>query len=241
LLVAFKRLGGSWFAPTQNARLNLIRGVVLMCSGLVNFYALKILPLAVAVSINFAAPLLSCAFAHIFLGERVGLRRWLAVIVGFVGVLIVMRPGSASFHPAMLGSLFNAFLMAVYQIITRKVGFKDEVETGLLWVFAVGLFLTSLWVPFGWQMPTAQQWPILLVIGTAGLGTHILVSRALQMAEASLLAPLIYTQLIWMTALGIILFGQWPDHWTMLGAAVIIASGIYIWHRERKRAQPAAV
>jgi drug/metabolite transporter (DMT)-like permease len=239
-LLLMRLASGRLFTPTRYARLNLLRGLILASSSLVNFYALKTLDLAVAASINFAAPLIACAFAHVFLGERVGIRRWLAVLVGFAGVLIVMRPGSAAFHPAMFCALANAFLIAAYQIVTRKVGSKDEPETGLLWVFAVGLVVSILILPLGWQAPELRFWPVLILIGAAGMGTHFLVSRALQLAEASILAPLIYTQIIWMIFFGIMLFSNWPDRWTLLGTSIIVASGIYIWHRERINLQPAA-
>jgi drug/metabolite transporter (DMT)-like permease len=238
-LIALQLSKGKWFTTSKNPKLNITRGVILFGSGLVNFYALKQLPLAIAVSINFAAPLISCAMAHLFLHEYVGIRRWLAVLVGLIGVIIVMRPGSTTFHPAMLASLFNAFLMAAFQIVTRKVGFKDEPETGLFWVFGVCLVITGLWLPFGWQAPPPNVWPIILVVGAAGMGTHYLMSRALQLANASTLAPLLYTQIIWMTLFGIFLFGDWPDGTTALGASIVIASGIYVWHRERVKAQPA--
>jgi drug/metabolite transporter (DMT)-like permease len=240
-LIALKASSGTWFAPTKNAKLNIIRAIILFTSGLVNFYALKFLPLATAASITFAAPLITCGLAQVFLGEHVGLRRWLAVLVGFSGVLIVMRPGTTAFHPAMLASLANAFLIAAFQIVTRAVGFRDDVETGLLWVFAVCLVITSLWLPFGWQMPKLSFWPFLLLVGAAGMGTHLLMSRSLQLAKASTVAPLIYTQIIWMIIFGIILFGDWPDAATLLGSSIVIGSGVYVWHRERVRVQPAEV
>jgi drug/metabolite transporter (DMT)-like permease len=240
-LIAWQVSKGKWFSPSKHPKLNIIRGCILFTSGLVNFYALKQLPLATAASINFAAPLMSCALAQIFLGEHVGIRRWLAVTIGFGGVLIVMRPGTTAFHPAMLASLATAFTIAVFQIVTRKVGFKDEPETGLLWVFGICLIITSMWLPLGWQMPSVHLWPFLFVVGAAGMGTHVLMSRSLQLAGASTVAPLIYTQIIGMILFGVILFDSWPDGMTLLGASIVIASGIYVWHREQVRAQPAEI
>lgn len=238
-LIVWQMRKGKWFSPSKNPTLNVARGCILFSSGFVNFYALKQLPLATAASINFAAPLITCALAQVFLGERVGIKRWIAVIIGFCGVLIVMRPGTTSFHPAMLASLATAFTIAVFQIVTRKVGFKDEPETGLLWVFGVCLIITILWLPMGWQMPSLELWPFMVLVGAAGMGTHILMSRSLQLAAASTVAPLIYTQIIWMILFGIILFGNWPDYATLLGSCIVIASGIYVWHSERVTAQPA--
>jgi len=232
-----------WPQRSLSIRTNLFRGCLLTASTFSNFYAISQLPLALVVSINFAAPLLSCALVPFILHEHVGLRRWAAVLVGFVGVLIVMRPSGQGVQPAMLASLFNALVMALYQIYTRKAGFKDTPETALPWVFAVGATVTTLlMLKDGWQMPSANLWPWALVMGTAGLATHILVSQALRLAPASLLAPFLYSQIIWMTLSGIILFSDWPDRYTTLGAAIIIASGIYVWHRERvKGVEPIVV
>jgi drug/metabolite transporter (DMT)-like permease len=240
-LIGWQVSKGKWFSPSKHPKLNIIRGCILFSSGFVNFYALKHLPLATAASINFAAPLITCALAQVFLGEHVGIRRWLAVIIGFGGVLIVMRPGTSAYHPAMLASLATAFTIAIFQIVTRKVGFKDEPETGLLWVFGICLIITTVWLPTGWQMPSLGLWPFMVLVGVAGLGTHVLMSRSLQLAKASTVAPLIYTQIVWMIIFGIILFGNWPDVATLLGSSVVIASGIYVWHRERVIAQPAEI
>ena len=215
---------------------NLLRGVLLTSSTFTNFYAVSKLSLALVVSINFAAPLISCALAPFILKEHVGPRRWAAVLVGFIGVLIILRPGSTSFQPAMFACLFNALLIALFQIFTRKAGFKDDPQTGLLWVFAVGLAASTFALPNGWQMPSASLFLIAIFMGSSGLITHYLSSQALRLAPASLIAPFQYTQLIWMTLSGIILFGDWPDHYTIIGAAIIIISGIYVWHRERVRA-----
>jgi drug/metabolite transporter (DMT)-like permease len=225
-----------WPEKSRSVKTNLLRGSLLACSTFLNFYAFSQLPLTLVVSINFAAPLISCALAPLLLGEYVGPRRWAAVLVGFLGILVVMQPGSGGFNPAMLACLGNALMMALYQIFTRKAGMKDAPLTGLLWVFAVGSVITTLGLAFspaGWQPFSLALWPWALAMGTAGLTTHILVSHALRLAPATLLAPFVYTQIIWMTLMGILLFGNWPDHATLLGAAIIIASGIYVWHRER--------
>ena len=223
-----------WPLRSQNIRVNLLRGALLTSSTFANFYAVGHLPLALVVSINFAAPLISCALAPVLLGEYVGPRRWAAVAVGFCGMLIIVRPGTESFQPAMLFSLFNAMVMALYQIFTRKAGFRDTPETGLLWVFAVGLVVSGAMLPQGFAPPAlGWLWAVALIMGTCGLIAHLVISHALRLAPASLLAPFAYTQIIWMTLSGVVLFGDWPDHFTLLGAAIIIASGIYVWHREK--------
>ena len=199
------------------------------------FTPFRNLPLALTVSINFGAPLISCALAPFILGEHVGPRRWAAVCVGFIGMLIVIRPGADSFHPAMFASLFNALMMSLYQLYTRKAGFTVHPEAGLLWVFAVGTLVAGVAVTGeGFSGPSPNWlWAVALLMGVSGLGAHVVMARGLQLAPASLLAPFAYTQLLWMTLSGILLFGDWPDHVSLIGAAVIIASGIYVWHRER--------
>ena len=225
-----------WPQRSQHITVNLFRGTLLTASTFVNFYAISKLSLALVVSIDFAAPLISCALAPFILGEHVGPRRWAAVLAGFAGVLIVMRPGTEGFHPAMLMALLNALIIALYQIYTRMAGKGDNPETGLVWVFAVGLVCSTFALPAGWQAPTPALWPWLVVMGLAGFATHVIVSQALRLAPATLLAPFFYTQIVWMTLSGIVLFGNWPDNRTLLGASIIIASGIYVWHRERVRA-----
>lgn len=224
---------------SQHIRVNILRGVLLTSSTFLNFYSLGQMPLAVVMSINFAAPLISCALAPILLSEKIGPRRWAAVIVGFAGVLIVMRPGAAVFQLGMITSLANALVIALYQIFTRRAGAGDDPETGLTWVFAVGAVITACIVPFHWQAPIINLWPVILLMGSCGLITHLIISHALRLAPASLLAPFIYLNVIWITIFGIVIFGDWPDQWTVLGSTIIIVSGIYVWWRERVRAQPA--
>jgi drug/metabolite transporter (DMT)-like permease len=235
-LFFFLAVNREWPQRSQHIRVNLFRGALLTSSTFANFYAVSKLPLALVVSINFAAPLISCALAPFILKEHVGPRRWAAVLVGFIGVLVILRPGSTSFHPAMFACLFNALLIALFQIFTRKAGFKDDPQTGLLWVFCVGLIVSTLALPNGWKMPSLSLVPVAIFMGCSGFVTHYLSSKALRLAPASLIAPFQYTQLIWMSLSGIILFGDWPDHYTLIGAAIIICSGIYVWHRERVRA-----
>ncbi len=235
LLLSLFAWRGDWPDPRRNFGLNLFRGLLLTASTFSNFYAVSKLPLALTVSINFGAPLISCALAPFILGEHVGPRRWAAVCVGFIGMLIVIRPGADSFHPAMFASLFNALMMSLYQLYTRKAGFTVHPEAGLLWVFAVGTLVAGVAVTGeGFSGPPPNWlWAVALLMGVSGLGAHVVMARGLQLAPASLLAPFAYTQLLWMTLSGILLFGDWPDHVSLIGAAVIIASGIYVWHRER--------
>jgi len=233
-LLIFIAAQGQWPKPSQNIRINILRGALLTSSTFSNFYAVGYLPLALVVSINFAAPLIACACAPLVLGEQVGPRRWAAVAVGFCGMLLIVRPGTDNFQPAMLVALFNALVMALFQLFTRKAGFTDAPETGLLWVFAVGVVASAAALPQGFALPAfGWLWLVALVMGLCGLLAHLVMSQALRLAPASLLVPFSYTNIIWMTLSGIVLFGDWPDAITLVGAAIIIASGIYVWHRER--------
>jgi len=164
----------------------------------------------------------------------VGVRRWLAVIVGFLGVLIIMRPGSAEFHWAMLISLCNALLGAFYNIATRKVGGHDSTETSLFYVGLVGTLVSATTLPQVWQTPQGFEWLLLLLMGLAGTAGHFMLIQAHRLAPASAIAPFIYTQIITMTISGALVFGQFPDGWTLVGAAIVVASGVYVFARERK-------
>jgi drug/metabolite transporter (DMT)-like permease len=167
------------------------------------------------------------------LGEKVGLRRWLAVLVGFCGVLVIMRPGTASFHPAMLISLFNALLGALYNIITRKVGARDSAETSLFYVCLLGATGAALPMLTHWQSPVGWQWLPLGLMGAAGAFGHLMLIQAHRLSPASAIAPFIYSQIIWMILAGYLVFGQLPDTTTLLGASIVVASGIYVFNRER--------
>lgn len=243
LLAGLFAARGQMPEKTKSVKVNLLRGALLTASTFSNFYALRHLPLALTVSINFAAPLIACALAPFMLGEKVGPRRWAAVLIGFIGMLIVIRPGADSFNPAMLASLFNALMLALYQLYTRRSGFSDHPETALLWVFGVGASISGLAVMGeGFAAPSpGWLWWVALLMGTGGLGAHITMARGLRLAPASLLAPFAYTQIIWMVGSGVLLFGDWPDVYTAIGAAIIVVSGIYVWHRERVTGSPVEV
>lgn len=229
------RSGGLASFGTRHPVLQVTRGLLLLASTTCNFIAMSHLQLAQTAAINFTLPLWVCALSVPLLAEQVGLRRWLAVIVGFFGVLIIMRPGSAEFHWAMLVSLFNALLGALYNITTRKVGGKDSTDTSLLYVGLVGSIGAAATLPQAWQMPQGAQWGLLLLMGVAGTVGHSMLIKAHRMAPASAIAPFIYTQIITMTISGAIVFGQLPDGWTLLGALIVVASGVYVFARERKK------
>ena len=232
LLVA--QTGGTHTLRTRHPYLQVLRAALLLFSTFCNFFAMQYLQLAQVAAISFTIPLLVCALSVPLLGEHVGLRRWLAVIVGFCGVLIIMRPGTGSFHWAMLVSLFNALLGALYNITTRKVGGHDTAETSLLYVCMFGAMGATIPMLTHWQTPVGWQWLPLVLMGLAGAVGHFMLIQAHRLAAASAIAPFIYTQIIWMMVAGLIVFGQLPDGWTLAGAAVVVASGIYVFNRERK-------
>ena len=227
------RTGGLALLKTQHPFLQILRGGFLLASTFCNFFAMSYLQLAQTAAISFTIPLWVCALSVPLLGEHVGMRRWLAVLVGFFGVLIIMRPGTHSFHWAMLVSLVTALMGALYNIVTRKVGGLDKAETSLLYVGLTGSAVAALPMITHWQAPEGWQWIPLVLMGVAGATGHFMLIQAHRMAPASTLAPFIYTQIIWMTIAGYILFGSIPDTGTLFGAAIVVASGIYVFNRER--------
>ena len=236
-----------WFAPlltrmparrllaTSRLRVQLLRSVLLVGSTFCFWLALSFLPLAEAVTIGFVSPLLVTILSIPILGERVGIYRWSAVIVGLVGVLIVVRPAAGVFHWAVVLPLGTALCYALYQILTRIVSRSDDALTSLFYGALGGVVLTSIAVPFVWVAPTWQQWLWLAWLGLLGSIGHFILIRAFSAAPASVLAPFNYSGLIWATLLGWLVFADLPDRWTLVGAALIVASGIYTLHRERVR------
>jgi drug/metabolite transporter (DMT)-like permease len=168
----------------------------------------------------------------------VGLRRWLAVIAGFIGVLIIIRPGTAGFHWAMAASVLSALCGALYQIATRHVGRRDQALTSLFFVTVTGALGAVPLAAFDWQMPQAWQWGLLGLAAVFGTLGHFMLTEAHRRAPASLLAPFVYAQIIPMIAIGFLVFGDVPDVWTLAGALVVIASGLYVLYRERRAAGP---
>ena len=177
-------------------------------------------------AINFAAPLIVTAMSIPFLGEKVGIRRWCAILVGFIGVLVIVRPGLGVMHWAAILPLCTAFCYACYQIMTRIATRTEDTRTSLFWTSAVGVVVMSLVVPFFWTQPDAQGWALMLATGALfGFG-HYLLIRAFEIAPISVLSPFLYTQIIWATLLSIVLFSEFPDHYSIVGGVIVIASGL---------------
>ncbi|MEE8445379.1 MAG: DMT family transporter [Alphaproteobacteria bacterium] len=222
-------------ARTSRPGLHIGRSALMLVATGCFFTALRYLPLADAIAIVFVAPLLVTALAIPLLGETVGPRRWAAIAVGFAGVMVIIRPGSPDMHWAMMLPLVSASCYALYQVLTRIAARSDSAETSLFWTSAFGVVVMSVAAPFFWDAPDLAGWVMMLALGAAyGVG-HYLLIRGLEVAPASRLSPFLYTQIIWATLLGLVIFDQFPDAMTLTGLAIVIASGIYIWRRELKR------
>jgi drug/metabolite transporter (DMT)-like permease len=234
--IAWHRVGrGFW--RTAHLRIQLARSVCLIIATACFFGALRFLPLAEASAITFLAPMFAIFLSMPVLGEKATRARWIAAIVGFVGILILVRPGAAAFHPAAALLVLAALCNALYQLLTRKLQ-KDSPYTTLFYSALVGTAVLSLALPAA-ELPrefTTRDATFLLVLGAlAGLG-HFFLTSAFLAAPASLVAPFTYLQMIWATIYGYFIFSQLPDKFSLLGMAIVIASGIGLfWHERRMR------
>ncbi|HYM31572.1 MAG TPA: DMT family transporter, partial [Candidatus Cybelea sp.] len=190
---------------------------------------------AMAASINFIGPFIVTALSVPMLGERVGPRRWSAVVIGFTGALIIIRPGFGAVPWSALFIVANATCYAFYQILSRKLAAVDPAETSITYVALVGMLVATVWLPFDWRLPDSVfDWGAFLTLGLFGGLGHYFVVKAFEGAPASVLSPFSYGQLVGATALGYAFFGDFPDGWTWAGAAIIVASGLYMTYREAK-------
>ncbi|MBM3492443.1 MAG: DMT family transporter [Alphaproteobacteria bacterium] len=219
--------------------LQIVRGLFGIASSVLYFIALASVSLATAAAISFTAPLAVTALSAPLLGERVGLHRWAAVAAGFAGALIIIRPGfGGTVQGAALLLVVSAGCSAMYQIITRKLAGQDHAETTNIWSGLVGSTAICLMVPFVWQTPgEAGNWALFVSLGLFGGSAHYLLTKAFERAPASLLSPFNYLHLLGAAATGYLLFADVPDRWTWIGAAVIVAAGLYIARRESRRRQ----
>jgi drug/metabolite transporter (DMT)-like permease len=229
---------------TARPWLQLGRSALLLLSTILNIFALRYLQLDETMSILFATPLLVAALSIPFLGESIGPRRWAAIIVGFCGILIITRPGVGNMHPAMLLTVLGTICYAIYSISTRVLSTTDSSSATLFYSGLFGAVVMSFVLPFVWTWPGGPlQIAVMVLMGTCGALGHYLLILAHRLAPASILAPFIYTQIVWMVVSGYLVFGDLPNHWTLIGGAVVIASGLYLLYRERKmrgEAGPAA-
>jgi drug/metabolite transporter (DMT)-like permease len=221
-------------AQTKKPRLQIARGLSILGSLTFIFASLQYLPLAEATVINFTGPLFMVALAGPMLGERVGWRRWAAVIVGLAGAMIVVRPGSDVFQWAALLPIGSAMFFALFQLLTRKLAGHDGAFTTLFYTQIVAAGGAVLAAPFFWTPVTLYQLGFAFLAGCVGLAAHLCMFNAFRLADASLLAPINYTRIVASVLLGYWIFGNLPDIYTILGGAVIIGSGLFVIYRETR-------
>lgn len=230
--------GGAKAIRPDRPAYHTLRAALLIAATFLFFSALKYLPIADALAIFFVQPLILTAISPFVLNEKVGPRRWAAVAVGFAGTLIIIRPGFTELNPGTLLALGAGACLAVYFAMTRRISGSAPAMVTTFHTSLMGTLLIALPVLLLWEPPTPGQWALLFLIGLIATTGHYLIVRAYDHAEASLLAPLAYTEMIMATAAGWWFFGDFPDGWTFLGTAILIACATYISVRERKKNPP---
>jgi len=221
------------FVRSKNIKSQVLRGILLLTSSLLFFYAISVISLAKALTLAFICPLIVTALSPYFLKERVGRRRWTAVIVGFIGVLLVIRPGIVEFNWASLASLGTGLCYAIYLIVTRSLKDTDNGLLTLLFTSIVGTVVLSVYLPFVWVNPSLNQLLLAVNMGFIAALAHGLIIISYNYSDASKLAPLGYFEIIPNIIIGYIWFSDFPDKYTVLGLLVIILSGIYVFRREQ--------
>lgn len=208
-----------WLQVLRSMLLVTEIGLVVWCFGR--------LPLADVHAVLALTPLAVTALAVPLLAEPVGGRRWAAIGVGLLGVLLIVRPGIGAVQPASLVALLSVGLYALYQVLTRLVGRVDSAETSLLWQLVVGAMVLSVVVPFAWRPPPLEHWPLFVLVAALGGVGHYAMIKALQLSPAAVVQPFTYTLLLWAVIIGYLGFGDVPDALTLVGAGVVVAAGVY--------------
>jgi drug/metabolite transporter (DMT)-like permease len=231
------------FAPTMgwgmfrvvNLKLQCLRGLILALMTALNFLALQYLQLAETGAIQFSVPILIAVLSSWWLKEKLDVASWIAIWVGFAGVLVIIRPGSHAFHPAIFLSVMNAFLYAGFNMLTRRLAASENPVSTQLFSAAVSAVVLAPFAWSQWQTPEGVlTWVIIGLIGVfAGLG-HLSVASAHRYASAAFLGPFLYQQILYMTLGGWLVFGQTPDHAVALGAVIVVASGMFLLWREMR-------
>lgn len=216
-------------------QLQIARSLLLVLSTLFFFGALRSLPLADALALLFINPIIVTALSPVFLGEKVGMRRWLAVVVGFIGTVIIIRPGFATIGPGTVLALAAGCTIAAYFVLTRRLSGTTEPLVTLAYTGVVGAIVSTCLLPFVWVAPSWTELTLMVAIGAIAAAGHYLIIRAYDHAPAPVLAPFGYAEIVMATVVGYVAFGDIPDGWTAVGVVVLIASGLYISLREGTR------
>ena len=217
---------------TTQPKLQFFRGLTLFCANVLFFYSISVISMAKALTLAFVAPLITTALSPFFLGEKVGFRRWSAVIIGFIGSLIVIRPGFIEFNLASIAALGTGFFYGIYLVITRKLHSSDSPLLTLLLTGVVGAVIGSFIVPTVWINPTFNQWSLLALMGVFACLGHLFLILSLKYADASKLAPFGYFEIVTNVILGYYFFSDFPHYATWVGLAIIVSSGVYISLRD---------
>lgn len=211
-----------------------VRTLIWVVESAIFVVVFRYLPLADTHALAATAPLLVIVMGIVFLGERASIARWIAVGAAFAGVLLIVRPGFKVFDWPLLIPLAGAILWALYQVLTRLVSRDETPETSMIWSALVAFIVVTPFAPFGWQWPTPWAWTLMLSVAAIGAVAHFALIKALDYAEAGAVQPYSYTLLVFATLFGVVFFGDVPDLWTIVGASVVVASGLYAWHHDRQ-------
>jgi len=229
---------GRTILRTSHPKLQVVRGCMAVGSATLFIVGVTYVPLADAVAVTFVAPFIVTILGALILREPVGWRRWVAVFLGFLGTLIVIRPGMGVIHPAAFFVLIAAAFFALRQIISRALADTDKTATTVVYTAIVGSALLTLPLPFVWITPDREQMLILAGIAILAGVAEVCVIKALEVAMAVVVAPIHYSMMIWGTFYGFVVFGQLPDKWTVIGAFIIIGTGLYTLRREYMMSRP---
>ena len=221
------------YGKTKYPKLQFLRSVALMMATTLFFFAFSRLGLAEASAIFNISPVLITLGAFLFLREQIGPRRVIGIVVSLLGALIIIRPGSGVFTVYALLPLGAAIFYSTYSLATRFVGTNESPWTSLFYSAIFGAICYSIYIVFHWNPMSSNALLLTIIIGLFGTAGHICLIRALTLGEASLVAPFIYTNLLFTTIWGLVLFGNFPDFWTICGALIIVAAGVYVWARDR--------
>ena len=231
----------AWKSPgafrTRNPGLQVLRSLFLFFATLCFFTGLANIGLAAATSILQSSPILVAVAAYFFLGESLGWRKLAGVLAGLLGVFVIIRPGTDVFDPYALFPALAAAGFTGYTVVTRLLSKREDIWTSFLYTAALGGVVASILVPFFWTRPSLVDAGLMIIVSMLGAAGQFLIIRSLFLAEASIVAPFGYVSILFAAIVGMVVFNEYPDHWTYVGAAVIVMSGLYIWHRESRRSK----